>query len=170
MRSHHRQQPGKRQKQAAHEKPVSEQQQQQPQPRQRQKSAASAIEDVIMGASARRNSKEICESVDALRAVEKELDVVCRDYSQQLNDTQLSFVADKDGNLRLAYNRCNAVFHAYQDILQQLLLRLDSIPSYGDVAVRAKCKSIVKKIQTILDSLDQFAVDQESEFSESSSA
>ncbi|KAJ2825634.1 hypothetical protein IWW50_002762 [Coemansia erecta] len=95
------------------------------------------------------------------RAIEKELDVVRRDYSQQLNDTQLSFVADKDGNLRLAYNRGNTVFHAYQEILQQLLLRLDSILSYGDAAVRAKRKSIVKKIQAILDSLDQFAVDQE---------
>ncbi|KAJ2828225.1 hypothetical protein IWW50_001495 [Coemansia erecta] len=70
-----------------------------------------------MGVSAMRNTKKICESVDALRAIKKKPDVGRRDYSQQPNDTRLSFVADKNGNLRLAYNQGNAVFHGYQEIM-----------------------------------------------------
>ncbi|KAJ2452262.1 hypothetical protein EV183_003051 [Coemansia sp. RSA 2336] len=125
---------------------------------------ANTIEDYILGTSKQEggDSAEIRESMKQLQEIERELDRVRRDYSQQLSDTQLSFVADKNGNLRLAYNRDNAVFHAYQEILQKLLLRIDAIASYGDEQVRCKRRSIVRKIQAIVDSLDQFAADQES--------
>ncbi|KAJ2847874.1 hypothetical protein IWW36_003622 [Coemansia brasiliensis] len=130
-----------------------------------QQPAPNTIEDYILGTTnleQASNSAGIRESMGQLQVIERELDQVRRDYSQQLSDTQLSFIADKNGNLRLAYNRGNAVFHAYQEILQKLLLRLDAIPSYGDQQVRSKRRSIVKKIQAIVDSLDQFAADQES--------
>ncbi|KAI9467749.1 hypothetical protein LPJ78_001720 [Coemansia sp. RSA 989] len=124
---------------------------------------ANTIEDYILGTTNEQaNNSAIRESMKQLQEIERELDQVRRDYSQQLSDTQLSFVADKNGNLRLAYNRGNAVFHAYQEILQKQLLRLDAIASYGDQQVRSKRRSIVKKIQAIVDSLDQFAADQES--------
>ncbi|KAJ1892370.1 hypothetical protein LPJ81_005571 [Coemansia sp. IMI 209127] len=110
----------------------------------------------------------ITKSLGKLHEIGKELDAVREDYNQRLRDTQLSFVADKNGHLKLAYNRSNSTFHEYQESLQRLLLRLDEIMSYGDLAIRDKRKAIVKKIQNTLDTLDQFAADQESELSESS--
>ncbi|KAJ1913648.1 hypothetical protein LPJ71_002472, partial [Coemansia sp. S17] len=82
----------------------------------------------------------------------------------------LSFVADKSGNLKLAYNQDNKPFLMYQDVLQNLLYKLDEVSSKGDEIVRAKRKAVVVKIQDTLDALDRFAADQESELTESGSA
>ncbi|KAJ2809462.1 hypothetical protein H4R20_000082 [Coemansia guatemalensis] len=135
--------------------------------KQRQRQAVKTIEDYVLGAKSRRAAKQVRESLSKLHELELELDGIRKDYSRRVNDTQLSFVADKDGNLRLAYNGSNSAFHAYQDILQRLLLKLDTIPSYGDEVIRAKRRSIVVKIQDILDALDRLASEQESELSSS---
>ncbi|KAJ2124633.1 hypothetical protein IW147_001598 [Coemansia sp. RSA 720] len=119
------------------------------------------IEDVILGPS--ELSAEARESLERVQEIERQVDSVRRDYSQQLRDTQLSFVADNNGNLRLAYNRDNSVFHAYHEMLQQLVLELDAVPSHGNRVVRARRKAVVKKVQAILDSLDEFAATQEQE-------
>ncbi|KAJ2157585.1 hypothetical protein GGF46_004403 [Coemansia sp. RSA 552] len=130
------------------------------------------LEDFILGTKAKKaeTSAEARQSMAVLKEIEDELDEVRRSYSRQLSDTQLSFVADKNGDLRLAYNQGNAPFHMYQETLQKLLFKLDEVPSYGDDCVRAKRRAIVCKIQAILNSLDQLAADQESELSGSSSS
>ncbi|KAJ2502494.1 hypothetical protein GGH96_001023 [Coemansia sp. RSA 1972] len=117
------------------------------------------IEDVILGPS--ELSAEARKSLERVQEIERQVDTMRRDYSQQLRDTQLSFVADNNGNLRLAYNRDNSVFHAYHEKLQQLVLQLDAVPSHGSRVVRARRKAVVKKVQAILDSLDEFAALQE---------
>ncbi|PIA18834.1 hypothetical protein COEREDRAFT_79395 [Coemansia reversa NRRL 1564] len=134
---------------------------------QRQRQAVKTIEDYVLGAKSKRVANQVRESLSELHHLELELDQIRKDYSRRVNDTQLSFVADKNGDLRLAYNRDNSAFHAYKDILQRLLLKLDTIPSYGDEVIRAKRRSIVVKIQDILDALDRLASDQESEQSAS---
>ncbi|KAJ1670011.1 hypothetical protein GGF38_001824, partial [Coemansia sp. RSA 25] len=134
-----------------------------------QKQAVNTIEDYILGVRNARK-KEAAAAMDSLRqlhAIELELDAIRMQYNQQVQDTQLSFVADKSGGLRLAYNGDNKPFLMYQDVLQRLLARLDAIPSHGDEVVRAKRKTVVVKIQHTLDALDQFAADQESELSSS---
>ncbi|KAJ2435941.1 hypothetical protein GGF42_008974 [Coemansia sp. RSA 2424] len=131
--------------------------------------AVNTIEDYILGVRNARK-KEAAAAMDSLRqlhAIELELDAIRMQYNQQVQDTQLSFVADKSGGLRLAYNGDNKPFLIYQDVLQRLLARLDAIPSHGDEVVRAKRKAVVVKIQHTLDALDQFAADQESELSSS---
>ncbi|KAI9505865.1 hypothetical protein BX070DRAFT_220940 [Coemansia spiralis] len=115
-----------------------------------------------------KEKQQILEALRQLREISKDLDKVRKDYNWRLRDTQLAFVADKHGNLKLAYNRKNSAFHEYQETLQKLLFKLDAIPSYGDFTVRDRRKSIVKKIQNTLDALDQFAADQGSELSEAS--
>ncbi|KAJ1868646.1 hypothetical protein LPJ57_005752 [Coemansia sp. RSA 486] len=135
---------------------------------QRQKRAVTTIEDYILGARKARKAKEVRESLDRLGKIDQELAKIREDYNWRLRNMQLSFVADKNGNLKLAYNRGNRAFHEYQEVLQRLLLNLDEVQSYGDESVRFKRKTIVKKIQNTLDALDQFAADQESELSESS--
>ncbi|KAJ2385855.1 hypothetical protein H4S02_004131 [Coemansia sp. RSA 2611] len=121
-----------------------------------------ALEETILGAPA-QPAPEVQASLDELQQIERELDGMRRDYSRRLGDTQLSFVADKGGNLRLAYTRGNAEFHAYQELLQRLLLRLDAVPSHGDERVRGRRRAIVRKVQAVVDALDRFAADQESE-------
>ncbi|KAJ2469697.1 hypothetical protein GGI02_003333 [Coemansia sp. RSA 2322] len=135
---------------------------------QQQKQAVNTIEDYILGARNARRAKDALSSLRQLHMVEQELDAIRKQYNRQLSDMQLSFVADKSGNLRLAFNRDNAPFLAYQDVLQKLLFKLDEIPSHGDEVVRAKRKAVVVKIQDTLDALDQFAADQESEITGSS--
>ncbi|KAJ2081255.1 hypothetical protein H4R24_002474 [Coemansia sp. RSA 988] len=136
--------------------------------KQKERQGVKTIEDHVLGAKNRRATKQVRESLSKLHQLELELDQIRKDYSSRVNDTQLSFVADKNGNLRLAYNGDNYAFHAYQDTLQRLLLKLDTIPSYNDEVIRAKRRSIVIKIQDILDALDRLASDQESELSASS--
>ncbi|KAJ2510551.1 hypothetical protein GGI11_005444 [Coemansia sp. RSA 2049] len=114
------------------------------------------------------HAQKVRDSLSQLREISRALDGVREDYNKRLRDTQLSFVADSEGHLRLAYNRGNSAFHEYQETLQKLLFRLDEISSHGDVGVRDKRKAVVRKIQNTLDALDQFAADQESELSESS--
>ncbi|KAJ1932844.1 hypothetical protein FBU59_006230, partial [Linderina macrospora] len=97
-----------------------------------------------------------------------EVDKTRTDYNRRLHNTQLSFVAEKDGSLKLAHNKTNFVFHEYQEVLERQLLKLDEVPSFGDETVRHRRKAVVRKIQAILDALDQFALDQESELSEAS--
>ncbi|KAJ2374768.1 hypothetical protein IW150_002921 [Coemansia sp. RSA 2607] len=134
-----------------------------------QKPAANnAIEDYILGSKGTSRSKEAQESLRTLSKIDRELEKIRGDYNWRLRNMQLSFVADKSGNLKLAYNRGNKAFHEYQEVLQRLLMKLDEIQSYGDDTVRIRRKTIVKKIQNTLDALDQFAADQESELSESS--
>ncbi|KAJ2908044.1 hypothetical protein GGI21_003281 [Coemansia aciculifera] len=128
--------------------------------RQRQQAAVNTIEDHILGA---RKAQESMRALHQLHAVEKELDAIRSQYNQQVQDMQLSFVADKSGGLRLAYNGGNRPFLMYQDTLQRLLSRLDEIPSHGDEVVRAKRKAVVVKIQDTLEALDRFAADQEEE-------
>ncbi|KAJ2641148.1 hypothetical protein IW137_003192, partial [Coemansia sp. RSA 1287] len=118
-----------------------------------------AIEDVILGSSGL--SAEARKSLERVQEIGRQVDNVRREYSQQLRDTQLSFVADNNGNLRLAYNSDNSVFHAYHETLEQLMLRLDAVPSHGSRVVRARRKAVVKKVQAILDSLDELAAMQE---------
>ncbi|KAJ1965102.1 hypothetical protein GGI12_000986 [Dipsacomyces acuminosporus] len=134
----------------------------------RQKRAVHTIEAFILGLKSKRNAVSVVESLRALKSIEQDLDKVRNDYNRRLRNTQLSFVADKEGNLRLAHNRANFTFHEYQEVLQRLLFKLDEVPSYSDETVRYKRKSIVRKIQNTLDALDQFAFEQESELSESS--
>ncbi|KAI8324446.1 hypothetical protein GQ54DRAFT_63479 [Martensiomyces pterosporus] len=134
----------------------------------KQKRAVHTIEDFILGIRSKRQALKVTESLRTLKTVEQDLDGVRKDYNRRLRNTQLSFVADKEGNLKLAHDRTNFTFHEYQEVLQKLLFKLDEIPSYGDEIVRYKRKAIVKKIQNTLDALDQFAADQESELSESS--
>ncbi|KAJ2657854.1 hypothetical protein IWW48_004318 [Coemansia sp. RSA 1200] len=114
------------------------------------------------------HAQKVQVSLSQLREIGRALDGVREDYNRRLRDTQLSFIADNEGHLKLAYNRGNSAFHEYQETLQKLLFRLDEISSHGDVDVRDKRKAIVRKIQNTLDALDQFAADQESELSESS--
>ncbi|KAJ2128237.1 hypothetical protein IW136_006163, partial [Coemansia sp. RSA 678] len=64
------------------------------------------IEDVILGSSGL--SAEARKSLERVQKIERQVDTVRREYSRQLRDTQLSFVADNNGNLRLAYNRDNS--------------------------------------------------------------
>ncbi|KAJ2616516.1 hypothetical protein H4S08_000752 [Coemansia sp. RSA 1365] len=162
-------------KQSKRAKKAAEKQQQQQQQlaaegpeEQRQRQAVKTIEDYVLGAKSKRVAKQVRESLSSLHHLELELDQIRKDYSRRVNDTQLSFVADKNGDLRLAYNRDNSAFHAYKDTLQRLLLKLDTIPSYGDEVIRAKRRSIVIKIQDTLDALDRLASEQESEHSASS--
>ncbi|KAJ2771496.1 hypothetical protein IWQ56_001760, partial [Coemansia nantahalensis] len=131
------------------------------------KQAALPLDETILGPKDEERNAAAQQALQQLRQIERELDQVRRNYSRQVSDTQLSFVADKNGGLRLAYNRGNSAFREYQEVLQRLLLSLDAIPSHGDEAVRAKRKAVVRKIQAILDALDQLVVDQESEISES---
>ncbi|KAJ2725918.1 hypothetical protein GGI07_000963 [Coemansia sp. Benny D115] len=133
---------------------------------QRQKRAVRTIEDYILGVQKTRKAKNILESLRTLRQIDEELEGVRKDYNWRLQNMHLSFVSDGSGNLRLAYNGDNKEFHEYQEILQRLLLKLDAVPSYGDLAVRDKRKLIVKRIQATLDALDRFAAEQESELSE----
>ncbi|KAJ2691230.1 hypothetical protein IWW39_000129 [Coemansia spiralis] len=137
---------------------------------QKQKRAVNTIEDYIMGARNARKAEAAMTSLRKLHAIEKELDAIREQYNRQIHDTQLSFVADKSGNLRLAYNQDNKPFLMYQDVLQKLLYKLDEVPSGGDEIVRAKRKAVVVKIQDTLDALDQLQADQESELTESGSA
>ncbi|KAJ2692724.1 hypothetical protein H4R19_006105, partial [Coemansia spiralis] len=125
------------------------------------------LDEAILGPSEKERDAKVQRALEQLRHIERELDQVRHSYSQQVSDTQLSFVADKTGSLRLAYNHGNAAFREYQEVLQRLLLSLDAISSHGNEAIRAKRKEVVRKIQAILDALDQFAADQESEYSES---
>ncbi|KAJ2840865.1 hypothetical protein FBU31_000006 [Coemansia sp. 'formosensis'] len=137
---------------------------------QKQKQAVNTIEDYILGVRSARKAQAAMASLRQLHAIELELDAIREQYNRQLHDTQLSFVADKSGNLKLAYNQDNKPFLMYQDVLQRLLCKLDEVPSGGDEIVRAKRKAVVVKIQNTLDALDQFAADQESEATESGSA
>ncbi|KAJ2491897.1 hypothetical protein IWW37_001869 [Coemansia sp. RSA 2050] len=137
---------------------------------QKQKQAVNTIEDYIMGVRNARKAQAAMTSLRKLHAIEKELDAIREQYNRQIHDTQLSFVADKSGNLRLAYNQDNKPFLMYQDVLQKLLYKLDEVPSGGDEIVRAKRKAVVVKIQDTLDALDQLQADQESELTESGSA
>ncbi|KAJ2399984.1 hypothetical protein GGI23_002322, partial [Coemansia sp. RSA 2559] len=139
-----------------------------PQEARKTRESATTVEASKPDAEDEERVNRITKSLGKLHEIGKELDAVREDYNQRLRDTQLSFVADKNGHLKLAYNRSNLTFHEYQESLQRLLLRLDEIMSYGDLAIRDKRKAIVKKIQNTLDALDQFAADQESELSESS--
>ncbi|KAJ1939878.1 hypothetical protein EC988_007191, partial [Linderina pennispora] len=134
----------------------------------KQRRAVRTIEDYILGERSKRQAQEVVASLRALRSIEKEVDKARIDYNRRLHNTQLSFVADKDGSLKLAHNKTNFVFHEYQEVLERQLLKLDEVPSFGDETVRHKRKTIVRKIQAVLDALDQFALDQESEVSEAS--
>ncbi|KAJ2066086.1 hypothetical protein GGI08_002042 [Coemansia sp. S2] len=134
------------------------------------KQAVNTIEDYIMGARNARKAQAAMSSLRQLHNIELELDAIREQYNQQLRDTQLSFVADKSGNLKLAYNQDNKPFLMYQDVLQKLLYKLDEVSSKGEEIVRAKRKAVVVKIQNTLDALDRFAADQESELTESGSA
>ncbi|KAJ2065475.1 hypothetical protein GGI17_000288 [Coemansia sp. S146] len=135
-----------------------------------QKQAVNTIEDYILGARNARKAQAAMSSLRQLHDIELELDAIREQYNRQLHDTQLSFVADKSGNLKLAFNQGNKPFLMYQDVLQKLLYKLDEVPSGGDEIVRAKRKAVVVKIQDTLDALDRFAADQESELTESGSA
>ncbi|KAJ2757189.1 hypothetical protein GGI19_000239 [Coemansia pectinata] len=135
-----------------------------------QKQAVNTIEDYILGARNARKAQAAMSSLRQLHDIELELDAIREQYNRQLHDTQLSFVADKSGNLKLAFNQGNKPFLMYQDVLQKLLYKLDEVPSGGDEIVRAKRKAVVVKIQDTLEALDRFAADQESELTESGSA
>ncbi|KAI7822469.1 hypothetical protein BX661DRAFT_173037 [Kickxella alabastrina] len=136
----------------------------------RQKRAVNTMENYIMGQRNMRKAHKIFESLRTLRHIDNDLEKVRQDYNWRLRNLQLSFVSDNKGNLKLAYNSSNKDFHEYQEVLQRLLIKLDSVESFGDDAVRSKRKNVVKKIQATLDALDRFVADQESEVSESSVA
>ncbi|KAJ1898111.1 hypothetical protein LPJ66_002957 [Kickxella alabastrina] len=134
----------------------------------RQKRAVNTMENYILGQRNMRKAHKILESLRTLRHIDDDLEKVRQDYNWRLRNLQLSFVSDNKGNLKLAYNSSNKDFHEYQEVLQRLLIKLDSVESFGDDAVRSKRKNVVKKIQATLDALDRFVADQESEVSESS--
>ncbi|KAJ1939934.1 hypothetical protein GGF37_004194 [Kickxella alabastrina] len=134
----------------------------------RQKRAVNTMENYILGQRNMRKAHKILESLRTLRHIDDDLEKVRQDYNWRLRNLQLSFVSDNKGNLKLAYNSSNKDFHEYQEVLQRLLIKLDSVESFGNDAVRSKRKNVVKKIQATLDALDRFVADQESEVSESS--
>lgn len=60
---------------------------------------------------------------------------------------------------KLAYNSTNYNLHAYNDSLDNLLVKLDGVESWGDPDVRTKRRSVVKSIEQEQGRVEQFCRD-----------
>ncbi|GAN10024.1 hypothetical protein MAM1_0313d09558 [Mucor ambiguus] len=83
-------------------------------------------------------------------------DLVQRWNSVLSHENNLSFSKQPEGTLLLtASTDANRQFLGSEDEIMRVMLKLDSIDSFGDDSIRQKRKSLVKKCEHMLEELDQ---------------
>ncbi|KAI8058654.1 uncharacterized protein B0P05DRAFT_559353 [Gilbertella persicaria] len=97
--------------------------------------------------------------LEALDAIAKQLTDDKSELLQRWNNvlkSQLSFTKQPEGTLMVtASSDANRKFLGSEDELTRLLLKLDAIQSEGDDEIREKRRSLVKKCEQMLDTLDR---------------
>lgn len=83
------------------------------------------------------------------------IDVPAAPPSQTQEDNPIDVDSDSPFP-KLAYNSTNYNLHAYIDSLDQLLVKLDGVESWGDSDVRARRRSVVKRVELEQARLDRF--------------
>ncbi|KAI6132645.1 hypothetical protein EV401DRAFT_1915533 [Pisolithus croceorrhizus] len=94
----------------------------------------------------------IQESISSIAEIEGSFEKLENEF---IFPNELDFESSPSAELKLAYTSRNAPVRYYDHALQELLSKLDAVPSYGSAKVREARRAIVTKIERALGKLEE---------------
>jgi hypothetical protein len=98
--------------------------------------------------------QHIRPAINQVQRIQQDLQNVQREYVEELQVFVKPLVRDSNGCV--AYVPENRPLLAYEDTLTHLMLKVDAVESFGEEAVREWRKTLVRRIQKLLDTVDSF--------------
>lgn len=92
------------------------------------------------------------ESISSIAEIEASFDKLENEF---VFPSELDFESSSSLELKLAYTSRNAPVRYYDHALQELLSKLDAVPSYGSARVREARKAVVTRIEKALGKLEE---------------
>lgn len=94
----------------------------------------------------------IQESISSIAEIEASFEKLKNEF---VFPSELDFESSSSPELKLAYTSRNAPVRYYDHALQELLSKLDAVPSYGSARVREARRAIVTKVEKALGKLEE---------------